>query len=190
MFVMGGSLGGLKAYSAILTAIERGFGATIALVQHVASDSSGLADLLNQRAKVPVKEAEDKEAIRPGMIYIAPAGYHLLVERDGTFSLSVDEKENHSRPSIDVLFESAADAYGENLVGVLLTGLNADGAAGLAKIHACGGFTIVQDPKTAEADTMPLAGLRAVVPDRILPLEDIGPYLNSLAIIDGKETPP
>ena len=121
-------------------------------------------------------DADDKQWIKPGTVYFAPADYHLLVEK-GEFSLSVDEAVHHSRPSIDVLFESAADAYGAALIGVILTGANDDGAAGARRIKSRGGLVVAQDPKTAEAPAMPAAAIAAGAVDQILPLDQIGPFL-------------
>ena len=120
-----------------------------------------LAEHLNRLSAIQVKEAEDKETLDPGTAYLAPAGYHLLIEPDKSFSLSVDDKVNFSRPSIDLLFESAADAFGEALIGVVLTGANADGAQGLKAVKRRGGIAIVQNPRTAEASFMPRAALAA-----------------------------
>jgi two-component system chemotaxis response regulator CheB len=178
--VIGSSTGGLRALETIFSIIEKDFSLLIAVVQHVRDDSI-LATVLGQKSQLPVKDANDKEPFRPGMIYLAPPNYHLLIEQDGTFALSVDQKENYSRPSIDVLFESAADAFRENLIGVLLTGANADGALGMKKIRDQGGLTIVQDPKTAEAGEMPASALKLIQPDHILPVNEIGILLNSLS---------
>ena len=128
-----------------------------------------------------VKQAEEKESIQGGTVYIAPPNYHLLIEDDHTFSLSVDNAVNYARPSIDVLFESAADVYGSDLIGVILTGNNDDGSQGLKKIKRNGGLTIVQTPESAEADGMPQAALEAVIPEYMLSLEAIGPLLNALS---------
>jgi two-component system chemotaxis response regulator CheB len=128
-----------------------------------------------------VVEVEDKDLIAPGRVYLAPPDYHLLVE-PGSFALSVDERVQYARPSIDVLFESAADAYGERVIGVVLTGANADGAAGLARIAKRGGAAIVQDPETAEAREMPAAAL-AAAPATVLPLESIGPHIAELCAV-------
>lgn len=130
-------------------------------------------------SKLKVKEADEKEVIQAGYIYFAPPNYHLLVEQDKTFSFSVDEKVNYSRPSIDVLFESAANAYGTHLTGILLTGANNDGAAGLQYIKEKGGTVIVQDPNSAESPYMPSAALQVVKPDFVLDLEGIGRWLAS-----------
>lgn len=138
---------------------------------------SRLVEVLSARAALPVREPDDKEPLAPGVVYVAPPGYHLLVERDATFSLSVDEAVNFSRPSLDVLFESAADALGASLVGVVLSGASDDGAAGLAAIARAGGVTIVQAPASAEVPTMPEAALAALTPHHILPPERIGSLL-------------
>jgi two-component system chemotaxis response regulator CheB len=135
--------------------------------------------LLHHGAHLAVVDALDKQWIQPGTVYLAPADYHLLVER-GELSLSVDARVEHSRPSIDVLFESAADAYGPATVGVVLTGANADGARGAARIKERGGFVVVQEPESAEAPAMPRAAIAAARVDRILPLERIGPFLVEL----------
>src|SRR5207247_7044474 len=124
---------------------------------------------------------EDKTAIEPRHVYIAPSDYHLLVEA-GSFALSVDERVQHARPSIDVLFETAADAYGDRVIGVILTGANEDGAAGLARIKARGGVAIVQDPAGAAKRVMPEAAIAATVADAVLPLEDIGRFIYGLCV--------
>jgi two-component system, chemotaxis family, protein-glutamate methylesterase/glutaminase len=124
-----------------------------------------------------VKDADEKEAIRPGFVYFAPANYHLLIETDHTFSLSIDPKVNYSRPSIDVLFESAANVYGPRLIAILLTGANNDGAKGLQLIKEKGGLVIVQDPRSAEFSFMPEAALQVVKPDFVLGLAELGRWL-------------
>ena len=128
---------------------------------------------------LPVADANDKTPIEPGHVYLAPPDYHLLVQ-PGYFSLSTDDRVHFARPSIDVLFESAADAYRERVVGVILTGANADGAAGLSRIKRSGGVAVVQDPLTAERNEMPGAALAATAADAILPLGEIGPFLYGL----------
>ena len=127
-----------------------------------------------------MKQADEKECILPGVIYLAPPGYHLMIEEDKTFSLSVDSPVNFARPSIDVLFETEADAYGARLVGVILTGANSDGSRGLKKIKDSGGLVLVQDPESAEAATMPRAAVEGTEVDYVLPLEEIGPFLNRM----------
>lgn len=176
--VVGTSAGGFRALQTIIPALPAAFPLSIAIVQHLdAHADSYLAEHLQRLSAMRVKEAEDKESLAPGTAYLAPAGYHLLIEPDKSFSLSVDDKVRFSRPSIDLLFESAADAYGQSLIGVLLTGANADGARGLEAIKRHGGLVIVQNPMTADAPYMPRAGLATVAPDYLENLEDIGPLL-------------
>jgi two-component system, chemotaxis family, protein-glutamate methylesterase/glutaminase len=188
--VMGGSAGALDALSQILPALPAAFPIPIALVLHVLpTKPSYLAAVLGARSALTVKEAEDKEPLAPATLYVAPPNYHLLVEQRGCFSLSVDDPVLFSRPSIDVLFESAADAFGPALLGVLLTGGSEDGARGLAEIKRKGGLTIVQAPSTASVPTMPAAALRLAVIDHVLPLAEIGPFLARLgagALISGE----
>jgi two-component system chemotaxis response regulator CheB len=177
--VIGASWGGLDALGTVLRALSPGFAAPVAVAQHRSPhfERSELADQLGRRGALPVADAEDKQPIAPGRVYLAPPDYHLLVE-PGAFSLSVDAPVLFSRPSIDVLFESAADAYGERATGVLLTGANADGAAGLARIRARGGLTIVQDPAGAAQPAMPEAAIAAGGAQRVLALDEIAPLLN------------
>ena len=180
IIVIGCSLGGMKALSVVLGALPADFGPAIAVVQHRHKASNeGLPTYLRSQTKLPVVDVDDKLYIRPGQVYLAPADYHLLVEQ-GSFDLSVDAAVSYSRPSVDVLFESAADAYRGAVVGVVLTGANSDGARGAVRIKKHGGFVIVQDPSTAEAPDMPRAAIEAVRVDRILPLERIGPFLVEL----------
>lgn len=180
LIVIGCSLGGMHALTIILGELPAAFPVPIAVVQHrYRTSSEGLPAYFRRHTKLKVVDADDKEWIRPGHVYLAPANYHLLVE-EGEFSLSVDEAVAFSRPSVDVLFESAADAYREALIGVVLTGANSDGARGVSRIKKNGGFVVVQDPKTAEAPDMPQAALASATVDRILPLERIGPYLVEL----------
>lgn len=179
--VIGGSAGALEAIRTILPELLPGFALPIALVLHLLpTRPSGLASILARQCSLRVKEAEDKEPIAPGTLYLASPNYHLLIERRRCFSLSTDEPVHFSRPSIDVLFETAADAYGPGLVGLLLSGANDDGARGLARIKAAGGTTVVQSPDTAVVRTMPEAALRLTAADHILPLPDIGALLSSL----------
>jgi two-component system chemotaxis response regulator CheB len=166
---------------AILSALPAETDAAVVIAQHRTSDAveGGLAGLLGHRAHLPVEDADDKTSIEPGHVYLAPPDYHLLVQR-GYFSLSTDDRVHFARPSIDVLFESAADAYGERVVGVILTGANEDGAAGLARIKQVGGVAVVQDPRTAARREMPGAALAATAADGVLPLDEIGPFLYGL----------
>ncbi|MER3434584.1 MAG: chemotaxis protein CheB [Leptolyngbya sp. ERB_1_1] len=180
MVVIGTSLGGLSALRIMLQALPGQFPAPIAIVQHRDRKSGeALSRTLQQESRLPILDVEDKEPIRPGCIYLAPADYHLLVEPE-QFSLSIDPPVAYAKPSIDVLFESAAEIYQSKTIGVVLTGANQDGAEGLAKIKARGGFTIVQDPRTAECPSMPEAALAKSVVDRVLPLERIPPLLVAL----------
>ena len=180
--VVGASAGGIEAFGQIVGKLPTLFSLPIILVQHLHKDQDGtLARFYNDRALLKVEEAEEKEDILPGHIYVAPPDYHLLVERDETFSLSADEKVNYSRPSIDVLFESAADVYGAELIGVLLTGANHDGARGLQRIKEHGGLTLVEDPATAKFPEMPRSALACTGVDYILPLGEMGAFLLTLA---------
>jgi two-component system chemotaxis response regulator CheB len=139
-----------------------------------------LTRVLHEKCQIPVKEAEAKELIKPGTIYLAPANYHLLIEHDRTFSLCVSEKVRYARPSIDVLFETAADVYRTKLIGIILTGANDDGSRGLRTIREYGGLAIVQDPATAEVGIMPQAALKATAVDYVLSLHEIGLLLNTV----------
>jgi two-component system, chemotaxis family, protein-glutamate methylesterase/glutaminase len=183
--VVGVSAGGLGALKVILPALPASFPLPIAVVQHRDQRSDGfLAAYLNAMSKIAVSEAEDKEPFRPGHAYLAPAGYHLLIEADRTLSLTVDQRVNYSCPSIDVLFESAADAFAESLIGVVLTGANADGAQGLKAIKARGGLAIVEDPQTASISAMPRAALQATPVDYVADLPHIGPLLIRISALD------
>jgi len=180
--VIGASLGGLALLKGLLPALPADYPLALILVQHLGPQAeSTLAALLDRCCAIRVKEADEKEPIRPATLYVAPANYHLLVERDRSFSLSVDERVNYARPAIDVLFESAADAYGPALVGLVLTGANADGALGLRAIRARGGLAVVQDPATAEAPAMPRAAIAQARPQRVLAPAAIEALLLELA---------
>jgi two-component system chemotaxis response regulator CheB len=171
---LGVSAGGLKALDKILPDLPASLPLSIVVVQHRPPDvDNSLEALLNRSCRLPVTAAGDKELMRTGHIYCAPPDYHLLIEEDGTFSLNMDEKVNFARPSIDVLFESAAQAYGPAVIGIILTGANSDGAAGLKLIKEYGGLTVVQDPAGAEMPAMPQAAVRACAVDYILPLSQI-----------------
>jgi two-component system chemotaxis response regulator CheB len=178
---MGGSWGGMHAVGEILAGLPEDFPLPVLVVLHRADDSSErLGGILDRRGPLPVLEAEDKAALSPGCVRIAPAGYHLIVE-EGYVALSLEEEVQFSRPSIDVTLETAADAYRAGTVGVVLTGSNSDGADGLAAIRRAGGTAIVQDPATAERSAMPAAALAAADPQHIVALEDIAPLLVRLA---------
>jgi two-component system, chemotaxis family, protein-glutamate methylesterase/glutaminase len=179
--VIGVSAGGLEALNVILPALPVDFPIPIIIVQHQhpASDDY-LARSLNQKCQLTVKQADEKENIQPCVVYIAPPNYHLMIEDDRTFSLSIDARVNYARPSIDVLFETAADVYGAALIGIILTGANSDGSAGLKKIKQRGGLAIVQDPETATIDAMPKAAIAATAVDYVLRLEQVCPFLVKL----------
>jgi len=180
--VIGASAGGVGALMTVLGALPADFPLPLAMVLHLRPDAGNfLADILNRHALLQVRQAEEKEHLRPGVAYLAPPNYHLLVEEDRSLALNVDERVNFARPSVDVLFDSAAHAFGPALIGVVLTGANADGARGAARIKAAGGMVVVQDPAEAEASAMPAAALAATTPDRVLTLAEIAPLLMELA---------
>lgn len=179
--VIGASAGGVHALLALLSGLPTNFFLPIIAVLHLPKErSSRLAEVFQQRLAMSVREAADKQAIAPSTLYFAGSGYHLSIEVDRTFSLSCEDPVNYSRPSIDVLMESAADAYGARLAGVLLTGANVDGAAGLARIKQRGGMTVVQDPQEAQVATMPEAAIRKMKPNLILTLDGIRQLLVEL----------
>ena len=176
--VIGVSAGGVQALPVVLGPLPSNFPVPVIVVQHISPDSDSYFSLhLDERIEPKVKEADEKEPIMGGYVYIAPANYHLLVEADETFSLSIDEKVNYCRPSIDVLFESAVDVYKSELIGIILTGANNDGARGLKMIKDSGGLTIVQDPESAESKVMPRAARAVCKVDYVLSLEEIGKLL-------------
>lgn len=200
--VVGTSLGGLRALEILLAGLPGDFSLPVAVAQHRHIESDHLLPTFLQRfSRLPVVEAEDKQPIDLGQVYLAPADYHLLIEAggDGTpqphFALSTDPPVVYARPSIDVLFESAANTYAERTIGVILTGASHDGAQGLATIKAYGGIAIVQEPQTAECPVMPKAALAKLVPqggvvetsiaelgvDWVLPLAEIAPALVTLS---------
>lgn len=183
--VIGTSAGGVQALSTLLPAFSPGAGVAVLVVLHLPRDRrSLLVEVFQARCRFPVVIADDKMPVTPGTVFFAPPDYHLLVEPGGLIALSVDPPVHHSRPSIDVLFESAADAYRGALMGLVLTGSNPDGAAGLAAIDRAGGCTVVQDPATAEARWMPEAALRRVTADHVLPLDKIASMLEALNRMD------
>jgi two-component system chemotaxis response regulator CheB len=177
--VIGVSAGGLDALCRILGDLQP-LTFALAIVQHRSKDSEGLCEVLQRCSGVPVHEVNDKEVIAPGQVYVAPADYHLLVE-DGHFELSLDAPVQYSRPSIDLAFESAADAYGSRAVGLVMTGANMDGSRGLRRIVDRGGHAVVQDPATAEVAVMPAAAVRAVPEADVVPLGSLAGYLTSIS---------
>ena len=184
LVAIGTSLGGLNALTSVLRDLPLALTVPVVVVQHRSARSdSTLTTILQDATSLAVIEAEDKMPLEPGTVYLAPADYHLLIEEPGVAALSTDRPVRSARPSIDVLFETAADAYGPALLAVLLTGASADGADGGAAVNARGGRVIVQDPATAEAATMPAAGIAATTVDYVLPLSAIGGHL--VTLIDG-----
>lgn len=179
MIAVGASWGGLKALRALVHGLPAHFRVPITFVQHRSKESGALRELLQDCTSLKVCEVDDKQPIMGGYVYLAPPDYHLLVDGD-VFSLSVDEPVRYSRPSIDVFFESVAERFGPEAVGVVLTGANEDGAQGLRQIASRGGLAVVQDPRTAESPVMPRAALRVVPTAQMLPLERMTPYLISL----------
>ena len=180
--VIGTSYGGLEALKNILPSLEKDFPIPVIVVLHIGDNNNDIfVNYLNAICTLQVKEAESNEKIMPGFIYFAPPNYHLLIESDFTFSLTIDKKHNYSRPSIDILFESAAWAYTNSLIGVVLTGANSDGAVGLKLIKDFGGMTIVQSPESALSPVMPQAAIKMVKPEFKLKLEDIAGMLIELA---------
>jgi two-component system chemotaxis response regulator CheB len=172
--VIGTSAGGVEALSVLLPALPGDLGLPVFVVLHLPRDrASLLVEIFGPKCALPVVEAEDKLPVAAGTVYFAPPDYHLLVDAGPRLALSVDEPVHYSRPSIDVLFESAADVYVERLVGIILTGGNEDGAAGLAAVQRNGGMTIVQQPASAYASLMPASALKRVAADFVLTLEEI-----------------
>jgi two-component system chemotaxis response regulator CheB len=181
LVVIGVSAGGMNALVRLFSALPRNFSVPMLVVQHVSADADDfLAGHLSRLGGPRVRMAEDKSPLDPGRIYLAPPNYHLLVDEDGTCALSVDERVNFARPSVDVLFESAADVYGERLVAIVLTGANDDGSSGLAAVAAAGGTAVVQDPQEAEMAAMPRAALARVPQALVLGLDDIATFLREI----------
>jgi two-component system, chemotaxis family, protein-glutamate methylesterase/glutaminase len=179
--VIGASAGGIEALLALLPAVPATTRLAVMCILHMPPDrESRVAELFDERVAATVRDAADKEEIRPGTVYFAVPGYHLSVELDRTFSLSCEPPVHFARPAIDVLMESAADAYGSALAGVLLTGANQDGAEGMARIKARGGLTIVQDPNEAQSAMMPQQAIAKSEPDLVLPLARIAALLPML----------
>ena len=183
LVVIGASVGGLEAVGRVLAGLPEGFALPIAVAQHRAPSSADgdLPSMWQRETALRVCEPEDKTPIAPGTVYVAPADYHLMVETRGQFALSTDAPVLWARPSIDVLFQTAADAYGEGVIGVILTGASHDGSAGLSAIRRRGGCALVQKPSTAECDVMPSAALAATNVNHVLELGEVGRILAALA---------
>jgi two-component system chemotaxis response regulator CheB len=180
--VIGASAGGVEALAVLLPALPATFRPSLLIVLHLPRDRpSLLVDIFAKRCARPVREADDKEPLEPGTVYFAPPDYHMLVEKDRQIALSADAPVHFSRPSIDVLFESAADVYGERLLGIILTGGNEDGAAGLYAIHQAGGVTVVQQPDSAKVPLMVVSALQRGPADFVLALPEIAQLLGALA---------
>lgn len=173
MLVIGGSAGSLSVVLELLPYLKKDWEVAIMIIFHRKDDDGTLVDILSHRTQFVVKEVEDKEEIKPYVIYLAPTDYHVLVEKDKSFSLDYSEKINYCRPSIDATFESAADVYGKALVALLLSGANADGVDGLKAVGKNGGLVIVQDPATAEVPYMPQQAIKKVDVDIVMRREDI-----------------
>jgi len=179
--VIGASAGGIEALSVLLPALPAKTTAAVFVVLHIPRDRpSVLPEIFARKCTLPVQEAEDKEAVIGGRVYFCPSNYHLLLDQGPQMALSVDDPVHHSRPSIDVLFESAADVYGSRLMGIILSGANEDGAAGLAAIHRGGGLTVVQEPQTARSPQMALSALKLCPEGTVLPLAEIAALLRTL----------
>jgi two-component system chemotaxis response regulator CheB len=184
LVVIGSSLGGLDAVSTLLATLPPGFPLPVVIAQHRATAPPAereLSAIWQRCTSLCVSEAEDKASIAPGHVYVAPADYHLLVESPGLLALSTEGPVLWARPSIDVLFESAAEAYGDRIIGVILTGASADGSRGMRAIRAHGGRALVQDPELAECDVMPRAALAATSVNHVLGLPEIGRMLGALS---------
>jgi two-component system chemotaxis response regulator CheB len=177
--VIGGSAGSLEVLFQLLPLLHENLSVAILIVLHRKNSAdSSLAALLAGKCLLPVSEAGDKDPMQPGHIYLAPSDYHLLIEKDRTFSLDDSEKINYSRPSLDVTFESAADVYGSSLTGIVLSGANEDGTIGLRAIHNAGGTIIVQNPNTAQMPVMPQSALTSLPIDHVLNAREIAAYIN------------
>jgi two-component system, chemotaxis family, protein-glutamate methylesterase/glutaminase len=179
---IGGSAGSLDVLFNMLPLLRQTLPVAIVIVLHrKSSGDSMLVDLFSLKTSLPVKEVEEKDTVLPGNIYLAPADYHLLFERDETFSLDYSEKVNYSRPSIDTCFESAAEVFGPRLVGILLSGANADGVEGLIAIKKNGGYTIAQSPESAEVPYMPSKAIQSSDIDEVINPEGLAAFINALA---------
>ena len=181
--VIGCSAGGVDALMSLLGALDARLPQAVLVCCHRSDTMDILSDVLQRSSALPVRDAVERELAQPGVVQLAPAGYHLLVERDRQLALSADPRVNYARPSIDVLFCSAAEVWRQALIGVILTGANADGAAGLRRIRELGGTAVVQSPADAQAATMPQAALDKAGADYALSLSDIAPLLNRLCLV-------
>jgi two-component system chemotaxis response regulator CheB len=181
--IIGGSWGGIEAVSAILSKLPADFPLPIVIVLHQHRKSGGhISEIFGRKCPLKVKEVEEKEDLEAGNVYIAPANYHLLIEKDRSLSFSIAEQVHYSRPSIDVSFISAAEAYRDGLIGVLLTGANQDGAEGVVHIKQFGGLAIIEDPNSAKVSIMPQSALNRTQVDQVLNLSDIADFLLAITM--------
>ena len=181
--VIGGSAGSMEVLLKFFSVLRKDFTLPIIIVCHVHPlDNGGLVDFFRRHTGLNIREADDKESIQSGHIYFSPANYHLLIEQDKTFSLSVDPRVNYSRPSIDVMFETAAMAWADELIGIILTGANSDGAAGICAIKDHGGLTIAQDPEDAAYPVMPRAAIDTGKIDFILSVDKLAMVLQGMGL--------
>ncbi|MCK5893219.1 MAG: chemotaxis protein CheB [Endozoicomonadaceae bacterium] len=179
--VIGASAGGIEALDILFSALNKDFSVPVFVVKHIdAGVNNGIIDYLSKSSALPISFSDDQELVENGHIYMAPPGYHMLIEDDHSISLSVDRKITYSRPSIDVLFESAADAFSSRLIGVVLTGANRDGSAGAQRIKQRGGVVLVQEPTTAEYDVMPKAAIADADVDGVMDLLALADRLTEL----------
>ena len=182
VIVIGGSAGSFPVATEILSQLPKNFPIPIIFGMHrLKHIRSGFAEALQLKSKIPVLEAGDKDKIRPGYAYVAPANYHLFTELGGTFALSTEEMVHHSRPSIDLLFYSAAYVYGKKMLGIILSGANKDGADGIRYAHEKNAFTIVQDPADCKVPTMTRASLELFKPDHIMTSENLISFIKNLS---------
>lgn len=181
--IIGGSAGSLDVLLKVLPNLDAIDKLAVVIVLHRRNaDDNVLEELLRMKSGLRIKEIQDKTVLKPGRIHVAPPDYHLLFEKDYILSLDVSEKVNYSRPSIDVAFESVADAFGHHVVGILLSGANADGSAGLHAIQRNGGYAIVQAPDTADVPFMPKHALKTFTPDAVMAPPDMVVFLNALGL--------
>ena len=182
IIAIGSSAGGLYALSVILEGLPSDYPVPVVIVQHRSKNQNSLLeDVLQKKCMIKIKQADEKEIIESGFVYIAPPDYHLLIESDRTFSLSSEKPENFSRPSINALFETAAIAFEETLIGIILTGSNDDGAGGILAIKTCGGLTIAQHPEEAKFPLMPEASIATKAVQHVWSLKEIKNFLLSIS---------
>lgn len=182
LLVIGGSAGSLQVILSIISVIRPGISLPVLIVLHRNNVfESSLEDLFASRTSLPIKEVEEKDPVLPGVIYLSPADYHVLLEKDGTFSLDYSERVHFSRPSIDVTLLSAADIYGSGLTALLLSGGNVDGAEGMAYVKERRGTTVVQDPSTADVPYMPQQAITRAKMDFIVPTDELPIFIRELA---------